>query len=191
VPHSARTLLRTQYGVSESDFLWINVANLRPVKDQATLLRAFALTVKNLPNQKLIILGEGGERTKLESLTRELGLGNSVHLRGAVDDVANFLAAADGCVLSSRSEALPMSLLEAMSYGVPIVATSVGGIPEIISHGVTGLLSPPGESEKLAKYMLEVASDVARAGGLGASAKQYSSKFLAPEVVAIYSGFYS
>lgn len=183
---SDRSLVRSQLTISEDEFLWINVANLRPVKDQGTLLRAFAQSLRDHPQQKLLILGEGPERGKLEQLRNELGLSQRVILKGHEADVGRFLASSDGFVLSSLSEAMPMSVIEAMSYGLPIVATAVGGIPEIISDDLLGLLATSGDFDSLSKCLSRMVSDRSLAAKIGANVRTLSQKFSASRIVDDY-----
>lgn len=158
-----RKALRRRVGVLDGPgdhWLWAHVANLRPVKDQATLLRGFALARRAGPRrQSLCLLGDGPERARLEALARELGLAESVHFLGFRDDVARWLQAADGFALSSRSEALPMSLLEACLAGCLPVATDVGGVGEVVEEGVTGWLCAPGSPEALGAALARALAD--------------------------------
>ena len=127
-----RVKARESLGVS-SDWVWVHVGNLRPVKDQATLIRGFAqsllLTTKT---QKLILVGDGNERENLTSLVNELGVSDNVIFIGHSDEVDFYLSAADGFLMSSISESMPMALLEAISYSLYPICSAVGGIPELL-----------------------------------------------------------
>ncbi len=123
-----------------------NVGRLEPEKGHEDLLQAFArLTNENASPPQLWILGDGSLRDRLVSVTKELGIQNQVHFWGAQKNVAPFLDKIDIFILPSRWEGLSMALLEAMSRGIPVIATEVGGNPEIIQHEVHGLLIPAGD----------------------------------------------
>jgi glycosyltransferase involved in cell wall biosynthesis len=126
------------------------VARLSPEKDHATLLRAAALVVRAEPSFRLEIAGDGPCREDLHRLAAELGLGEHVRFLGQVRDVPGLLARAGMFVLSSLSEGVSLTLLEAMASGLPVVATRVGGNPEVVADGVTGLLSPAADHGALA-----------------------------------------
>jgi glycosyltransferase involved in cell wall biosynthesis len=129
------------------------VARLVPVKDQTTLLRAFAQLQRKHRNCRLEILGDGPLRESLESLSRQLAISDHVRFFGAGLDVPAFLQGVHLFVLSSLSEALPLTMLEAMAAGLPILATTVGQIPALIDRAGCGWLCPPGSPELLAETM--------------------------------------
>ena len=160
-----RQTVRTELGLPASEremWLWLHAARLTPVKDEPTMLRGFAEALLSNPRQRLLIVGAGPERSRLTSLARELGIESSVEFLGFRKDVPRLFAAADGFILSSRSEAMPMTVLEAATAGVVVVSSSVGGVPEVIREGERGYLFAPGDVSALASRLLEVVSDVAR-----------------------------
>ena len=126
----------------------VTVGRLQAPKDALTLVRALA-AVQGSPFE-LLVVGDGPDRPSIEEEVRRLGLERAVELVGQRDDVPELLATADLFVLSSRSEGLPLSILEAMAAGLPVVASGVGGIPEVVVDGETGLLVPPGDPQRLA-----------------------------------------
>lgn len=134
-----------------------NVARLDKVKDQHGLLRAFKLLCGQSGEEKvarrLIIVGHGPQRGDLERWIVELGLTESVHLLGNRDDVAALLAECDVFVLSSIAEGMPVTLMEAMAAGLPVVATDVGGVASVVENGVTGTLVPAGDPPALANAL--------------------------------------
>jgi glycosyltransferase involved in cell wall biosynthesis len=162
-----RARARLALGVSgerDRHWVWVHAGMLRPVKDQMTLIRGFAAAAATARQvQTLFIAGEGPERPRLEALIRELGTGERVRLLGFRDDLDEILKAGDGFVLTSLSEALPMSLLEAAARGLYLVGTRAGGIPEIIEDGVTGRLFEPRDWSDLARVLSEVTQDTDRA----------------------------
>ena len=149
---TARAETRRAAGL-EDEFLWLAVGRLEPVKDYPTLLRAMALAPLSA---RLAILGDGPERADLEQLSRNLGLTSRVRFVGFEANVKRWMNAADGFVLSSRYEGLPMVLLEAGACGLPVVATDVPGTREALVHGDTGLLAKAGDPEALHAAMSTV-----------------------------------
>ena len=124
------------------------------MKDYPNLLRAFARTASE--GIVLWIVGHGEEEAAAKRLATELGIDARVRFLGVVDDVSALMEAADGFVLGSRWEGFPMVLLEAQASGLPVVATRVGGIPELVADGRTGLLVPPENAAALAGAMDDV-----------------------------------
>lgn len=134
-------------------FTFFYIGRLNAVKDLGTLLNAFAALPEDVrTSSRLYMVGEGAERSMLESKRAALALDDKVILLGARDDVSDLLMAADGFVMSSTSEGLPMVLLEAMAAGVPCIATAVGGIPDLFGKD-RGMLVSPRDSEELAMAM--------------------------------------
>jgi glycosyltransferase involved in cell wall biosynthesis len=142
VPQASRAALRAELDVPADAFLVMSIGRLDPVKNLSLLLRAFAVALAGDPRLSLAIIGDGPERAALEAQARELGLEGRVAFAGYRRDAARFLAAADLYVSSSTYEGVSLTILEAMAAGVPVVATEVGGNPEVVVHGETGLLVP-------------------------------------------------
>jgi glycosyltransferase involved in cell wall biosynthesis len=163
-----RAAARAAIGVPPDLPLLVAVGNLYPVKDHATLLRALS----RLPAARIAIAGRGQEEERLRQLAAELGLADRVQLLGLRDDVETVLAAADVFVQPSLSEGLPLAVLEAMASALPIVATRVGGIPEAIVDGETGLLVPPGDPAALAAALARVLDRPDQAASLGSAARR-------------------
>ena len=161
VPKTDRAAYFAQFGytVHEGDVIAGIAARLDPVKDIPTLIRAVALAKKACPQLRLAIAGDGKERKKLEALTKELGLADSVFFLGWVNDLDSFYGALDINTLSSVSEAFPYALPEGARAHLATVASNVGGVPAIIEHGVTGLLIEPGDVRMLAAYLARYALD--------------------------------
>jgi glycosyltransferase involved in cell wall biosynthesis len=143
------------------------LSELHPVKRIEDALEAFALLRESCPETRLVVLGEGQERERLEALIRTLHLGGYAHLAGQVPGGDAYLKAFDIFLQASRSEALGLAVIEAGLAGLPVVATAVGGIPEIIDDGVTGLLVEPYQPEAMAEALAELVQDSARATALG------------------------
>jgi glycosyltransferase involved in cell wall biosynthesis len=144
----------------------LSVGRLRAPKDFVTLVRAMAGL-----EARLRIAGDGPDRPALEAEIDRLGLSN-VELLGTRDDVPELLAGADVFVLASDSEGMPMSVLEAMAAGLPVVASAVGGVPELVRDGETGALVPPRDSAALAGALRRIVSDPALVDRLGEAGRQ-------------------
>lgn len=170
----------------------IHVARLNRVKDQATLLRASRIVADQRIDFTLDIIGDGPARSDLERLHRELRLEGRVNFLGMRSDVADLLTQADFFVLSSISEGISLTLLEAMAAELAIVATDVGGNREVVDHHETGLLVPSGNPEQLAAAMLEVIRNPATCRLWGAAGrKKVESQFNIRRVVEEYQTLYA
>lgn len=160
---SQRDRLRREHGLADGIPVAVHAGALVPHKDQATLLRAVRLVCDVHPALRLLLLGDGPLRTSLTALARDLGLGGSVSFLGHRDDVGDYIALADVFILSSCEEGLGTVLLDAMNAGVPTVATSAGGIPDLYGVEGSASLAPPGQPEALAGEILRVLGDPSEA----------------------------
>lgn len=185
-----RARLRAEWGVGADEMLVLAIGRLTPVKNYAGLLEACALASTDAPSLRLAVLGAGPLEEELR--TRARALGTRVIFLGYRSDVADCLRASDLFVNSSLTEGLPVSLLEAMASGIPIVASDVGGIPEGLGTPPAGLLVPPGENATLARTLAQVAADAALRASLGARARaraqQYSLSRMSDAYCALYEG---
>jgi L-malate glycosyltransferase len=149
------------------------VANMNiETKGQTDLIRAAAEIFREFHDVKFLLVGDGAERSRLEALTQELGLSDTVLFLGRRKDVPDILACCDLFVLPSWAEGLPNSVLEAMAAGLPVVATRVGGTAEIIEDGVDGLLVAPKEPHALAQAILRILKDREFAKRMAHSARE-------------------
>lgn len=140
--------------------IWIGtIAELHPTKQVSVLIEAFARIQDAYPNATVVVMGEGSERMRLEELVRLHGLQDRVRLRGHVEDASAYLNALDIFVLPSRSEGLGYVLLEAGLAHLPVIASNVGGIPEIIEDTVTGSLFPSADVDALAGLLVQYLDD--------------------------------
>jgi sugar transferase (PEP-CTERM/EpsH1 system associated) len=168
------------------------VARLTPEKDLATLLEAVALVVRRVPTFRLLIAGDGPCRADLEAQAARLGLAEHVVFLGIVRDIPPLLAGARLFVLSSRSEGISLTLLEAMASGLPIVATRVGGNPEVVADGVTGLLVPSGNPAALAKTIVALYLEPRLAAEMGrAGRERVEEHFDLARMIRAYEKLYS
>ncbi len=167
-----REPVRRELGLGGDDLLTIAVGNLSPRKGHITLLRAMA-ALQQHPKAKhwhVAIAGSGEEEQNLRSFARESGIEPRVHLLGTRRDIPNILAASDIFTMPSHWEGLPVALLEAMFSAKPIVASGISGIPEAITDGVHGLLTPPGDVAAVAKGLERFLLDPAARRSFGAAA---------------------
>jgi len=172
-PHdrnSARQFLEEVTGAHLADtFLVGTIAELHPIKDYPTALAAFAQFHAHTPQSAYIIIGEGAARTHLEEVARDLGIVNSVHFTGFVENAAAYAAALDTFLLTSRSEAFGYAIAEAGRAGVAVVASRVGGIPEIIPDERYGILCAHGDVDAVADALTTLADDSSLRTSLGAA----------------------
>jgi len=171
------------------------VGRLDPVKDQAGLVSAFNLLCESLPDVRsrlrLVIVGEGPRRAMLEAQVADLGLATQVCLLGNRDDVPALLPEFDIFVLSSIAEGMPGVVLEAMAAGLPVVATEVGGVGEVVLPGVTGLLVPAGDPLALTRALANYVSDEALRVQYGdAGRKLVETRFRVNDMVSAYAALY-
>ena len=151
-----RSAMRCQLGFQQHEFLLGTVGSYYPVKGHRFLIEAMRELVKVYPGLKLVMAGQGPLAKDLQKLAVEQGVGSNVQIAGYIEDIPAFLSALDVFVMPSLSEGQPLALLEAAANGRCIVASKVGGIPEIIKAGKTGILVPPGEVNQLAEAIAYV-----------------------------------
>ena len=168
----------------------ICVANLRAEKGHSTLLQAFARILART-SAELVLIGDGPLRAHLERQAAELGVARRTRFTGAVDDVWPHLAEADVFVLPSFYESLGIGVMEAMAAGLPVVASAVGGVPELVSPGVTGSLVPPGNALALAEELERLLSDPAERSALGAAGREKAQALRMEATVDSYIHLYT
>ena len=182
-PSGTRQRVRAVLAIPEDVPVFVAVGRLNPQKDHATLLAAFADPNISSLNAHLILAGAGDLRSALIGQAEALGISSRVHLLGVRDDISALYAASDVFVLSSRYEGNPLVVMEAMASGLPIVATSVGSVPELVPANVGRLVSP-GNPESLAAAMRQLAGDLPLARSLGIYAAQYAVEHFDVAVMA-------
>jgi glycosyltransferase involved in cell wall biosynthesis len=169
----------------------ITVANLRPEKGHDTLIAAASTIVQHYSNVEFHIVGDGPCRAALEQQVRDRGLAPRFHFLGERSDIPGLLAESDVFVLPSRSEACPNSVLEAMATGLPVVASRVGGVPELIDSGVNGILITPDAPDALAAATLSILNRPAYAATLGRAAREKAARrFSFDRMVSSFEGLY-
>lgn len=164
--------VRAELGIAPGDPVLGTVAVLRPQKALDDLVRAVAQLITEFPRLRVLIAGDGQERGSLERLARELGVAGAVSLLGPRNDVPDVLAALDITVSSSRFEGSPLAIMEYMAAAKPVVATRVGGVPDLIEDGTHGLLVEPRDPDALAQAIGRLLRDPAEARRMGAQGRE-------------------
>ncbi len=162
--------VRAELGIAADAPVIGTVGHLRPEKAHVVLVEAAALLLPEHPDLVVLVAGEGYGRPEVEAVIERLGVGRSVRLLGAREDIPDFLAALDVAVCPSDFEGGPLSVMEYMEAGLPVVATDVGGLPELVTAGETGFLVPPRDPPALAAATADLLADPAlrrRFGELG------------------------
>lgn len=165
-PPSGRDV-RAELGIGADDLVVTTVGFLRRPKAMDVLIEAAAQLAPRFPRLKVLIVGEGADRPIYEALIEKLGVGDTVKLLGLRSDVPDLLAETDVSVLSTNSEGSPLSVMEYMDAGLPVVGTRVGGIPDLIDDGVQGLLVEPGDPDGLAQAIGRLLDDPDEARRMG------------------------
>jgi len=163
---------RRALGLSETDVVLMSVGSLKPIKGIDVLLRSVAPVMQAHARAKLVVVGDGPDRGALQLLARELGVADRVQFAGLRADVDTLLRAADALVLSSRSEALPTVLLEAMATGLTVVATNVGGVSEIVEAERSGLLVAAEDVAALSSALTRLVADESLRTTMGARGRE-------------------
>jgi glycosyltransferase involved in cell wall biosynthesis len=173
VPGGARESLRKSVGL-EREFVWLAVGRFEVAKDYPNMLRGFAKVRERYPRTVLLLVGRGALQAETEALAQALGLGSSVRFLGVRDDVPELMSAADGYVMSSAWEGMPIVLLEASAAGLPLVATRVGGNHEVVRDEETGFLVPSGDCDALGLAMVRLMeSPEAQRRSMGERAREH------------------
>lgn len=139
----------------DGEKILVHTSNFRPVKRVTDVIKIFEKVKKEIPC-KLLMVGDGPDRSECERMTRELNLQKDVSFLGKQDGLTDILAASDVFLMPSQSESFGLSALEAMACGVPVVSTSVGGLPELVIHNETGFIAEIGDIDRMAKYTLDL-----------------------------------
>ena len=170
---------RRRLGIADDEVLVLQIAALAPHKSQIDLLRAAGIARARRDDLRFWIAGEGPLRAELEHQHRALGLGDAVRFLGFREDVTDLLRAADIFCVSSYLEGLGTSTLDAMAAGLPVVATRVGGIPEIVADGESGVLVGARNPDALADAIVALAENPERRAAMGARARERARLFSA------------
>jgi len=184
-----KQVLREQTG--EGKRIILHVSNFRPIKRVRDVVRIFAGIQREEPSV-LFMIGDGPDRTEAEEEARLLGVERSVFFLGKLDSVAPLLASAELFLLPSLNESFGLSALEALACGVPVIATDVGGLPEVIRDGVTGTLRPVGDVEGMVAAGIAILRDQDTWRAMSdAAAADAHARFALENIVAEYESFYA
>jgi len=164
--------LRADLGITGEKLIVGTVGRLDPVKDHSMLLRAFASVHARIPRAHLVIVGDGEMRHTLEQLARALHIEHAVSFLGFRSDVPRLLGLYDVFALSSHNEGMPVTILEAMSAAVPVVATAVGDNPYVVVDGITGIICPPENSASFADALTSLLEDPIKRQRMGDAGRQ-------------------
>lgn len=176
---------------SKSGFTLVYVGRLEPIKNHPLLLNAFRAALSTSPDLRLWMVGDGSERSRLEKLTSDLGISEQVTFWGQQMNVAPFFSAADAFIMSSHSEGLPMSLLQAFSLGVPAIVTAVGGMAEVVRVAKAGLSVPPGDADAMSTAILRLSADAEEREQFSRNARvAFESQFSLQTMADAYMNLY-
>jgi len=174
-------------GFADGDRLIVSVARLDPQKNPLGFIDAFARALATEPQWRLLLVGDGSLRQEAEARAESLGLGARVHFLGVRPDIDALLPECDLFALASNWEGMPIAVVEAMAAGLPVAATAVGGVPELVGHGATGLLVPPGDTPALADALALLARDPVLRRELGRAARERAQCFGLDRMIGAYA----
>ncbi|HUE83364.1 MAG TPA: N-acetyl-alpha-D-glucosaminyl L-malate synthase BshA [Pyrinomonadaceae bacterium] len=187
--HPVANLRRTLAPAGEP--LLVHVSNLRPVKRPTDCVEILALVREQGIDARLVIVGDGSERTNAEHRARRLGVYEKCSFVGKQPRIVDYLSAADVLLLPSEQESFGLAALEAMACEVPVVATRVGGVPEVVTNGETGFLSEVGDIKKMADVAVRLLSDVELRQEMGKRARESAvTRYRTDLVIPQYLDFY-
>ena len=190
-PPVPRKEWRARVGFGDGHVLFVCVARFSPQKNHSLLLKAFSRGPACDPNTHLLLVGDGTLKEQLEVQAENLGLARRVHFLGLRTDIADVLASADVFVLSSDWEGNPLSVMEAMAAGLPIVSTAVGGMPDLLANGREGFLVPRGDAEAFSGAMTFLLRDAEARKSMGmAAARRAKENFDVSRMVHAYEQLY-
>ena len=168
-----RDQMRLELGVDATKHLVLYIGRLRPVKGVEYGIKAFASALGELPNMHMALAGEGEQREDLEALAGTLGISEHVSFLGVRNDLPDLLSAADSVLMPSLTEGFPRVAIEAMAAGKSVIATKVGGVPEAITHGQSGILVQPKNIESMSTALVELVRDVELQARLSVAARKH------------------
>lgn len=176
--------------VAKGEKVLIHVSNFRQVKRVPDVIRIFHLVQQKIP-AKLLLVGDGPDRSNCEKLVRELDIVNDVRFLGKQSELVPLLSASDLFLIPSQSESFGLSALEAMACEIPVISSSVGGLPELVAHGETGYIAEIGDVERMAKYAIDLLTNEARYKLFAAASRKRAIEvFAADKVVDQYEQYY-
>ena len=140
---------------AEGEKILVHISNFRPVKRVTDVIKIFDIVQKEIPS-KLLLIGDGPDRSECERLTRQLDLNDKVKFLGKQEGLVEILSCSDLFLIPSQSESFGLAALEAMACGLPVISSSVGGLPELVKHNESGFIAEIGDVERMAKYAIDL-----------------------------------
>ena len=140
---------------AEGEKILVHTSNFRPVKRVTDVIKVFDIVQKEIPS-KLLLIGDGPDRSECERLTRQLDLNDKVKFLGKQEGLVEILSCSDLFLIPSQSESFGLAALEAMACGLPVISSSVGGLPELVKHNESGFIAEIGDVERMAKYAIDL-----------------------------------
>ncbi|MBD3268162.1 glycosyltransferase [bacterium] len=186
-----RSQLREEWQVPQNGFLIGMIARMVPIKRHEDLFHAIAMVLRDYPDTYFAIVGDGERRRDLETLANELGIRHRTMFTGFRDDTERVYQAIDLTVLTSGNEGLPVTIIESLSAGKPVVATRVGGVPELVEDGKTGFIVEPRNPQSIADGLKKALADIEKTKGMGKQAQEetiakFSSRRLIRDMETLY-----
>jgi len=184
--------IRKELGLTQDDFIFMHVANLRSVKGHSYLLKSFSKAINECSRVKLLLIGEGELREELQGLVKELGIDKNIFFLGKRENIRSLITQADVCLLPSLSEGMSNSILEYMAAGKPVIATNVGGNPELVQDGQTGILVEKENVKQLRDALLCLAKDSVQRKYMGKNGlEKVQREFSMKRMVASYDELFN
>ena len=182
---------RARLGLDPDAFIVVGLGRLVPIKGFDLLARALPAVVAQIPSARVLLVGDGAERAHLGAIAASMGIAERLRMTGETTDVASYLAAADVVAVPSRNEGMGRVIVEAMALGLPVVATAVGGIPDVVTDGECGRLVEPEDVDALAAALIELGRDPALRRKLGEAAvrraEAFSTAVASEKLLAVYA----
>jgi L-malate glycosyltransferase len=177
------------YIAPNGEKILVHISNFRQVKRVPDTIRMFEKVVKEIPS-KLVLVGDGPDRSECERLCRELGVCDNVRFLGKQERLVDILTASDLFLIPSQSESFGLAALEAMACGLPVISTSVGGLPELVKHNETGFISEIGDVDRMAKYAVDLLSNDKKYELFSNNARTRAMTFDKSSVIPVYENYY-
>ena len=182
---------RARLGLDPDAFIVVGLGRLVPIKGFDLLARALPAVVAQIPSARVLLVGDGAERAHLGAIAASMGVAERLRMTGETTDVASYLAAADVVAVPSRNEGMGRVIVEAMALGLPVVATAVGGIPDVVTDGECGRLVEPEDVDALGAALIELGRDPALRRKLGEAAvrraEAFSTAVASEKLLAVYA----
>jgi glycosyltransferase involved in cell wall biosynthesis len=182
---------RARLGLDPDAFIVVGLGRLVPIKGFDLLARALPALIAQIPSARVLLVGDGAERAHLGAIAASMGVAERLRMTGETTDVASYLAAADVVAVPSRNEGMGRVIVEAMALGLPVVATTVGGIPDVVTDGECGRLVEPEDTDALAAALIELGRDPALRRKLGEAAvrraEAFSTAVASEKLLALYA----